>query len=103
MIDGATGCARTLRARARKQIEAMVPDLPWEHFDAWTWWAKTAIGTYRVNERQGRWTASIGFGTSSIHRELQTSDNTEESAKAACQSEFARMATDAVLDAPKRE
>lgn len=81
----------------REMIEAMVPELPWECFDAWTWWAKTSIGNYRVNERQGRWSASIGFGTSSIHKELEAQDNTEASAKAACQAEFVRIATAALL------
>ena len=43
-----------------------VKPLVWENFDAWTYWAKCAFGTYRAQERNGVWKAT-----------LQRGDNTE--------------------------
>jgi hypothetical protein len=36
-----------------------VKPLVWENFDAWTYWATCAVGTYHVHERNGVWKSII--------------------------------------------
>lgn len=80
----------TRAAPTKEQVAAMVPELVWENFDAWTWWCCTELGTYRVNEREGDWRATLGFGASSIHRTVDYPGNCETSAKAAAQADYTR-------------
>ena len=36
-------------------VLGMIKPLEWENFDACTWWARTHLFTYRINERTGIW------------------------------------------------
>jgi len=41
---------------------ASIKPLKWENFDAWTYWAETIVGTYRLTERDGKWRLSVDKG-----------------------------------------
>ena len=43
-----------------------VKPLAWENFDAWTYWAKSEVGTYRVKERNGVWKATLDDDTGAL-------------------------------------
>jgi len=68
-----------------------VKPLVWHNYDAWTWWAESTSGTYRVEERNGTWRATLNLPmTEHIIYEYQTDDTTRddfEAAHLACQSD----------------
>ena len=48
-----------LASLRREREPVKVEPLVWETFDAWTHWAKCAVGIYRVKERNGVWKAIL--------------------------------------------
>ena len=36
-----------------------IKSLVWENFDAWSYWAKSVVGTYRVREINGVWRTTL--------------------------------------------
>lgn len=76
-----------------------VKPLVWENFDAWTWWCKTEVGTYLVNERSAQWTAKRKHRENGEHY-LSQDANTEVAAKAAAQADYERRILSALTPMP---
>lgn len=47
------------RADLSSPLGAVVTPLVWHTYDAWTHWAESTSGTYRVQERNGVWRTSL--------------------------------------------
>lgn len=69
--------------------QVTVKPLVWHNFDAWTFWAESTSGTYRVEERNGYWRATLNLPqTDHIIYEYDTDGTTPndfEAAQMACQ------------------
>jgi hypothetical protein len=52
-VDGASApeYRRADLPPTRAELERLVRPLEWENFDAWTFWAETPMGTYRIEVR----------------------------------------------------
>jgi len=80
-----------------------VKPLVWHNYDAWTWWAESTSGTYRVEERNGIWRATLNLPmTEHIIYEYETdgTPNDSESAHLACESDHAARITAALEPDP---
>ena len=76
-----------------------VKPLVWHNYDAWTWWAESTSGTYRVEERNGTWRATLNLPmTEHIIYEYETdgTPNDFEAAHLACESDHAARITAAI-------
>ena len=80
-----------------------VKPLVWHNYDAWTWWAESTSGTYRVEERNGTWRATLNLPmTEHIIYEYETdgTPNDFEAAHLACESDHAARITAALEPEP---
>lgn len=80
-----------------------VKPLVWHTYDAWTWWAESTSGTYRVEERNGTWRATLNLPmTEHIIYEYETdgTPNDFEAAHLACESDHAARITAALEPDP---
>lgn len=71
-------------------ISAKIKMLEWHNFDAWTYWAEGACGTYHIEERNGYWQVELRVG-GLVHGVTQTDDTTPadlDAAKAAAQADY---------------
>lgn len=59
-----------------------VRELEWHNFDAWTYWAEGACGTYHIEERNGYWQVELRVG-GLVHGVTDTDDTTPEDLDAA--------------------
>jgi hypothetical protein len=96
---------RRMDARTRSKAmtdtrreEIAVKPLEWEWFDAWTWWAETVVGKYRVEERGKQWAWTLNEADSYTHGENEES---EFAAKAAAQADYERRILSAITPAPE--
>lgn len=83
-----------------------VKPLVWHNYDAWTWWAESTSGTYRVEERNGTWRATLNLPmTEHIIYEYETdgTPNDFEAAHLACESDHAARITAALEPDPTPE
>lgn len=84
-------------------ISAKIRMLEWHNFDAWTYWAEGACGTYYVEERNGYWQVELRVG-GLVHGVTQTDDTTPadlDAAKAAAQADYEARILAALEPAPK--
>lgn len=88
--------------KGRQQGRRVKP-LEWENFDAWTWWARTPIGVYRVQEREGRWTTAFSWEGHSRQNSVDVDDNSEAAAKSAARADYERRILSALTEAPARD
>ena len=76
-----------------------IKPLEWESFDAWTYWAKSPLGSYRVQERNGAWRATLDVKMGETLVYEYTTDgltpNDFEAAQLAAQADY----TDRILSA----
>ena len=73
-----------VNTRAALPAPAVKP-LVWQNFDAWTFWAESAVGTYHVDARNGFWVTKNEYQNAS--RIVYEIDDLE-TAKAAAQADY---------------
>lgn len=68
--------------------------LEWDNFDAWEFWASSAVGTYYVRERRGVWETTIRTISGEVLIYEYTTDgvtpNDFEAGQLAAQADFER-------------
>jgi len=80
-----------------------VKPLVWHNFDAWTWWAESTSGTYRVEERNGVWRATLNLPSIEhviYEYETDCAPNDFEAAHLACQADHTARITAALEPDP---
>ena len=83
-------------------ISAKIKMLEWHNFDAWTYWAEGACGTYHIEERNGYWQVELRVG-GLVHGVTQTDGTTPahlDAAKAAAQADYEARILAALEAAP---
>jgi len=106
--DAATTTTPVVVGERAVDVRQAVPEwrvkpLVWHNYDAWTWWAESTSGTYRVEERNGVWRATLNLPmTEHIIYEYETdgTPNDFEAAHLACESDHVSRITAAIEPDP---